>query len=754
MKTYLPYLLLAALVGIAAAVYWNTLPNEFVNIDDPDLIVENSYIRTLSFENLKAIFTPGVVGAYQPVRTLSYALDYHVWQLDPTGYHLTNIVCHALSTLLVALIAYRLAAQWLLAGAVGLIFAVHPVHVEAVAWLSGRRDVLSLVFTLLGFYSIVRLWPPPSSAPPKRRGWVWYGLALLFFALGLLTKSTVVIFPLLLLLYEISFRPSIVNLSRRIAAHAPFWLFAAGFTAVFISVSRAQGVAKAAYHGDSAYLTLLTVLRVFAEYLAMLVIPRQLSLTYGVNVATSILQPSVLLALAVLAVVAGLTVLARKRTKLVFFGIGWFFLGLLPVSNLIPISTIKADRYLYLPSVGFCLAAAWLVVRCWQALAQLDLSKLGKKLVIAGYWLLIAIIVLSYAMLTVRRNHDWRNSHTLWTATLATTPTSTIALNNLGLIYAEQGMYDKALALYQQLLDYAPHQDRVERVYVNIGSAYLGKGMFDEAIDSYQTALETNPEYVEAYLGLGKVSQQVGQYRQAIQIYESALELNPRNEVIYTRLGNVYFVQGKYDEALRYYQRAHELNPVSIAAYNAMGLCYAAQGDAQTALDLYRQALTIDPNAAVIHNSLGSLYMRQGDLEQAIAEFQTSLQQDPDNVEVRNNLGVLFLRTEQYREALREFMAALERQPDNPQIMTNLGTAYQRVGLYDEAKLLYQQALQVDATLDRTHVRLGDVCLLTDDPACAVEAYQRALALRGADENIRARLNHAKDRLASGAESP
>lgn len=524
----------------------------------------------------------------------------------------------------------------------------------------------------------------------------------------------------------------------------PFFLATFIYTQVFLKLSRASGLAQSSYHGGDAYTTLLTMLRVFAEYISMLFVPRNLSATYGITPVYSFWNRSLLLSVGVLVIIFILTVLAWKRSKVAFFGIGWFFISLIPVSNIIPIAIIKADRYLYLPSVGFCLVIAWIIVRCWTILYHLKGSTSGKKLAACGYWLMIGLLVVSYAFLTIRRNRDWKDSHTLWTATLETNRDSSIALNNLGLIYVRQGMYEKAIALYEQLLDSHPTQEHVERVYGNIANAYSEMQKFDEALDYYQKALEIEPEYVNAYLGLGRVSMKSGRYDNAERIYMNALELDNQNEAVYTHLGNLYAVQAKYDEAIVSFEKALEINPFSMNAYNGLGLSYAWKGETGKALSLYQQALHKDPYATVIRNSLGTLYMELGEIENAIAEFTTSLQIDPENTEVRNNLGILYLRTERYKEAAREFIAFLKRQPNDPKILSNLGITYTHVGLYDEAIRMYRWALEIDPSLFQTYVLLGDVCFGTGQISCAVEAYQNALELNPESEEVIEKLAKAK----------
>lgn len=661
MKTYSLILIVVLLTCLSLLIYWNTLSHQFVNVGDTSLIVQNPFIKSLALENIMRIFTPGTVETYQPICTLSYALDYYFWRLNPTGYHLTNIVCHTVNTLLVFLMAYLLSRTgWfeilpnrlLLISLAALIFAVHPIHVEAVAWVSGRCEVLTTTFTLASLSCFFWIF----SLKTQSRRWIQpigYGLSLMFLAAGVFTKPSVVILPLL-------------NLS--------------------------------------------------------------------------LLKPDVLTALAVLGITAILTLLAWKRSEFVFLGIVWFFVSVLPVTNIIPIATIKADRYLYLPSAGFCLVLAWLIVRGEDVLTRV----VKTRLVRIGYWAIISVVIISYSFQTVQRNRDWKDSHTLWSATLEITPDSSIALNNLGLIYTRQGEYEKAQVLYEQSINVRPDQEHVEAVYVNMAENYAAQQMFDEAIEHYQHALETNPEYVEAYLGLASMSIQLQQYAHAEQIYAQALELDRQQDRIYTRLGNLYALQNKHAEAQAYFQKALNLNPFDMNAYNGMGLSYARSGDVEKALELYQHALTLDPDVAILHNSLGSLYLELGQTEKAIAAFMASLNIEPENNEVRNNLGIVYLQTGRYEDAARAFMTALTYQPNHAQILSHLGIAYTHLGLYEQAIQMYQWAIESDASFVQAHVLLGDVCLGTGQIACAREAYQNALQLQPHNHDILDKLETIK----------
>lgn len=204
---------------------------------------------------------------------------------------------------------------------------------------------------------------------------------------------------------------------------------------------------------------------------------------------------------------------------------------------------------------------AWGIDRCWTALNHLQVSTFRKRIVLWGYWLMMSLMFASYTFLTSQRNLDWKNSHSLWTATLKTNPDSPIALNSLGLLYAQQGMYEKAIALYEQLLKFHPNQEHVERVYANMAGAYFGRQMFDEAIDYYQKALEIDPKYIHAYTGLGRVHLESGQYDEAIRMFQWALEIDPSLFRIHVLLGDLCVRTHRTECATEAYQNALKLQP-------------------------------------------------------------------------------------------------------------------------------------------------------------------------------------------------
>ena len=550
-------LLIIGIVLLSALLYWNTLDNEFVNWDDDSLIVNNQYIRSLDTQNIRAIFTPGVVGTYQPIRNLSYAIDYHFWQLNPKGYHLTNIVFHACNTFLVYLIVAAFTGEFTLACLTSLLFAIHPVHVEAVAWLSGRRDVLSTAFALLSFWSFTLFVKKRFAAGSARTGiWAWYYVcSLLCCLLGLLAKPSVVMLPGLFLFHELCFSSlSVRKWVSRVGWYLPFFLMSLGFMGISLFVAKGAGVAKATYHGGSWYTTLLTMLRVFSEYVTMLIFPRKLSASYGVHTEISAWTLEFGLTVLPLAVLLLLYWCSWKRARYAFWGISWFFIALLPVSNIIPISTVKADRYLYLPSIGLCLALSWSIVFCWNLLKRIRVSENARQKLLWGYKFAILLVLVSYAVQTRQRNRDWKTSESLWAATLDVNPENPIALNNLGLLYAEQGQFEEALALFEKLLDSDVWYERIDGVWVNIGHVQTELGDFKSALDAYQQALRHNPDSEELYVAMGRVYVLLGEYDAALENFQQMRSQNASSA--YVLLGDACLQFQKFPCAIDAYESA------------------------------------------------------------------------------------------------------------------------------------------------------------------------------------------------------
>jgi len=565
------------LAAVTVAVYYNSLTNEFL-FDDLQTIVElqgpgspggfNELFRLLSGKT-----------AYRPIRSASYAFDYALSGLDPWGYHLSNIAYHALSVVVTFLIAQGLFARMRPALFTALLFAVHPIQTDSVTYLSGRRDVLSGLFVLVGFYAFLRY------RQTGRRGNLL--LAGVAYSLAFFSKESGIILPLLCFGYDVI---ACANLTARrvglrfirelwAAARAAFrrgWplylpsaVVAAGLAYYVLVLVRATP--QRSYHGGSLWFTLLTEARVVLHYIKLLIVPLTLNADYSHNafpVTTSWTDPRALAAVVILAAL-GYGVLACMRTRPVAaFGGAWFFIALLPVSQIVPYHEMMAEHYLYVPSVGFFLLVA--------ALADplLDRPRLAPALSAAG---LAALFLLS--LRTVWRNADWKDELTLWSKTVQTAPQAARARNNLG-------------------------------------AAYLRRGQPARAEEQLEAALQIRPDFAMAHANLGKIYLDREDLERAEQKLSAAIQLTRHETIPRLWLGAVYARKGEMSKAEAQFRAATSKPPYDAYAFNNLGTLFAKSGRMAEAEVAYKEALRRMPNLAEAGQNLARLYRLQGGVGQ------------------------------------------------------------------------------------------------------------------------------------------
>jgi tetratricopeptide (TPR) repeat protein len=556
-----------ALVGALAIVpYLNAVANDFV-LDDVAIVAENPTIRDLG--NVGRIFgtdywgTTGRAtaiidpGLYRPLTILSYAVDYRLWQLRPAGYHVVNIVLHAAASVVVFLLCADLLGS-LIAGAVAAaIFAVHPVHAEAVTGIVGRAEILATLFFLLAFRR-ARSAPsaPPAGAapPPWRATLVSAGL----YFLGLLSKETAVTLPAVLFVDDwLRRREPRVTEGRPWLRDAGIRYLALGVALAIYVVLRQQVVTGRAqmwpgFVGVPAWLRVLTAIRVLTEYVGLFVFPRTLSADYwksDVPIAGSLFDGPVLLSLGLWAALVAVAWWRLRDQRAFLLGVAWFLMTILPASNLFFGSGVgKAERILYLPSVGLCLVVGWIALRVETATAR-------RRVLLP---LVAAPLVLALAARTYRRNIDWKDNLTLATATLSSSPQSPLMNTIAAEALVKRGEAQRAVALLQTALQQAPD---MPGLHTHLGAAYFAQGLIPQAIDEYRRALRVNPSDTDALnnLGIGYLDTQ--QNDSAIAVLEAFLRLKPNDARAENNLGVAYFRLGQLERAADHYRRALQIQP-------------------------------------------------------------------------------------------------------------------------------------------------------------------------------------------------
>jgi len=458
----------AALFLCGCAVFWGTRTYEFLNWDDPIYILKNPWIQQLTWQNIRTIFTQAYFLNYLPLHLLSYMIDHAIWGLNPKGYHISSVLIHGLNSVLCLLVARRLTGSFMTGIITALLFAVHPAHVEAVAWISSRKEVLSTTFMLLSVLAYLVAREGKSLRPLP------YAASVLCFLLGMLSKASVVVLPAFLLLLDWAPRsPRAVrpSLLASLASKVPY-----GIVGLILMVvnSRVQVTASAAYAQDRIWYLAVKGHAAWS-YLAQLVgKPGQPDYDEPA-VGSGLLLFGNILGLLVLPALAWVCFRLKRRTE--FLGLSWTFITLLP-ALLFPLVTYMADRYLYAPSIGFC----WTLAAVAVGLGKLDR---WPRVAARGYAALAAVLVVAagFTLGTLRYSGVWRSSDTLWTFALTKSKDFRI-YNNLADVRMRQQRWAEAERLLRKGTD-------VENItsYQSLGVLYHETDRLDEAIAATDHAI-------------------------------------------------------------------------------------------------------------------------------------------------------------------------------------------------------------------------------------------------------------------------
>ncbi len=575
-RSFLPIILI---IVLGLAVYSSALKGAFI-WDDEHLVENNASIRTWS--DIPQVFTQDIgdgaggrkYSFYRPVQMLSYKLDHSFWKLNPLGYHLTNIILHILVALCLYGMVRTLFGDAFLAGLVGILYVVHPVHTEAVTYIAGRADSLSLLFMLTCFHFYIR------SLSSRKLG--DHILVVLCYALALLSKEHSLILPALLALYHFSFKKKV---------DSKVFLSVVGL-AVFYIVLRMTAL-KSLTPGEVYNTTLADRLPgffvAFFSYIKLLLFPFDLHMEYGRTLFTWS-DPKAALGLALFIGIMVFLFTRKRKNALVFFAIGWYLLALFPVSNLYAINAYMAEHWLYLPSVGFFLLVA-------KGISVLHDQKDMKPVAL----LLMAGLTIFYGTLTFRQNEYWREPLGFFKRTLIYAPESPAIHYNLGNIYVDKKQLNEAVSAYKQAIKLKP---RYDEAYNNLGNVYSDIGRVNEAIGFYQEAIEITPDFIDAHYNLGNAYDQLGQREEAVRVYKQAIKIDPGYVQAHNNLGVAYAALNQIDEAIASYKKAIELDPNHANAYFSLGNVYRAMGRWKEAAAAYKKAVELNPADAEAHQYL------------------------------------------------------------------------------------------------------------------------------------------------------
>jgi len=682
------------------AVYWQVGNHAFVNYDDDKYVTENPNVRTgIILKNVKWAFTSTHAANWHPLTWLSHMMDCQIYGLNPGGHHLTNVILHILNSILLFLIFRRMTGALWKSAFIAALFALHPLHVESVAWVAERKDVLSTFFWMLTMGAYVFY--------TERPGIKKYLLTVSFFALGLMAKPMLVTLPFVLLLLDYwplgrcKFRQqesTVSNSTKKFSSFSlvwektPFFVLAAVSSIVTFFVQQGAGAVRS-FDVLPFTVRISNALVSYISYIGNMLWPYHLAVLYPHpnNLPMwKFVGAGLLLILISFAVI-------RFMRQLPYLVVGWFwYLGtLVPIIGLVQVgSQSMADRYTYVPLIGIFIMIAWVVpdlLTRWQhRRAFLAIS--------AG------CILSVLTMVTWMQLQYWQNSISLFEHTLNVTTDNYVMHSNMGVALVEQGKIDKAIAHYREALRIKP--DDVDARY-NMANALTRQENFKDAIAAYTEVLKTRPDMPTAHNNMGIVLSRLGESKKAISHFREALRIKPdyrdaeynlkivlkkgetikdavtqrrplakrvntNNAEAQMRLGVELFQNGDFGGAIKHFREVLKTNPELIEAHINIGLALAYNRQIDEAVDHFQKALKINPDLAEVHNSLGVALLQKGKVEEAGSHFKEALRIKPNFAKAHNSLGVIMARQGRTKDAIFHFREALRIKPDYKEADRNL----------------------------------------------------------------------------------
>jgi len=623
----------AALMGFlilcAVVPYLNTLLNGFIH-DDNRQVLGNPYLR--DFSHLREIFgsnvwsyvgAQGVTNYYRPMMTFGYLILYQLF--GPLGfpYHLANILINAGVVCLLFWVSLKIFGSRPLAFFASLLFALHPIHSEAVAWIAAVTDLELAFFFLLTFGFNLAVARPGG----RRSDGAQLGMTV-SFVLALFSKEPAATLPVLATVYEHFYRADRHETTwpQKVARYIFLWLLAGAYL-LFRARSFGEVVPVLQLPQVSWYEAFLSAFALIEQYLWKMVWPAHLNAFYMFHKSTTPLDPRVIAGVAALALCAWLFVFLWSREKAASFGLLWFFATLAPVLNARWLAiNVLTERYLYLPSVGLCWIAAWALLRLWERIA----GRSRARSVVAG------ALGITAALCVVRimtRNGDWRNDVIFYQRTLADSPEAVGFRVNLGAVYWNTGNAQAAEQEWLETLRHGPNAISLN----NLGLVRARQKRWKESVDYYQQAIRLLPKYVDPHLNLGALYMEMGRYPEAELQLRAAVAVGPLNPHARNQLGLLYLRESRVAEAREQFLQSLQ-GGATAEACEALGKIEADAGERPAAIRYFRQALGIDPYDSRAHFGLAAVYAAHADVPQAIQEYQEGLKTDPHNAEA---LGAL-----------------------------------------------------------------------------------------------------------------
>jgi tetratricopeptide (TPR) repeat protein len=716
-----PGLISLLLALVTLAVFWPVAKNDFVNYDDGAYVEKNPTVQAgLTWASVKWAFTTDYSCNWHPLTWLSHMLDCELFGLHATGHHLVNVLFHLVNVVLLFQLLFRTTRAFWQSALVAALFAWHPLRVESVAWVAERKDVLSAFFFLLtlwayGRYAEFKI----QNSKFKRRPMGWYSAALFFFALGLMSKPMLVTLPFVLLLLDYWPLGRVSGSEFRLSSGRKLLLEKLPFLALSVASSvityRVQQGGGAVVIDLSPGGHIANALVSYVRYLGKMFWPLNLAVFYPHPVHWPVLT---VLASALLLILVSAVALQQWRRR-PYLAVGWFwYLGMLvPVIGLVQVGLQSmADRYTYLPMIGF-----WILL-IWGA-GDFFTSRAGRPVAVAAAMVWLA----ACAFLCRQQIRHWRNSGTLFEHAAQVTVGNYLAYNNLGNYQYAQGKLEEAMADYRKAI---ACNSAFEDPLNNLALVLYRQQKYPEAITYFKAALRARPDRVEVHHSLAEVLRETGVFEEAAEHYRFVLERQPDNAAAHNSLGTVLVKQGRLDEATAQFREAVRCATNAPTARLNLALALVDQHRFDQAIPEYLEYLRLKPDDFRAQKGLADLLTRQGRLEEAIGHYTEVVRSKADYAEAHCNLGMALARAGRLDEGAAQCREAVKLKPDLADARNNLGTILGMQGRIDEAESCFREAIRLDPDHADAHSNLGNALVVKSRFEEAMREYRESLRIR------------------------
>jgi len=712
-------LYLSILIAVLTlAIYWQVLDYGFINFDDPTYVIENKHIRDgLTIEGVKWAFTSFYASNWHPLTWLSHMLDIEFFGMNPGMHHLSNITIHTLNAVLLFILLERMSGVLWRSAMVAALFALHPLHVESVAWISERKDILSTFFGILTLTAYVRY--------TRMHGLKRYTQMTVLFICSIMSKPMMVTLPLLMLVLdfwplkridamkgESGYKPVMGTLRNLLLLfREKIILFAVAFISGIVTVcaQHSGGAVQSVVHlnlGDR----MMNAAVSYCTYIWKMVWPTDLAVYYPYP--SAFVFPYVVLCV-VLIVVVTIAIIAFMD-KRPYFASGWFWymVTLLPVIGIIQVGgQSMADRYTYVPSIGIFIMAVW-------GVSDLLIPFRNRKVILTG---ISALVIGASSILTFIQAGYWRDSIILFGHALDVTNGNDLAHFNLGHALEENGNAHEAEKHYRDAVVLKAHN---AAYHTALGSLLADTGRTDEAVEHLTQALQIEPALIEARVNLGNIMLLRGETEGSIQEYSKALTADPMNAETLNNLGVAYVRKGHLRNAIKCFQQAIHIRPdYKDALENFVRAGRARKSMENEAVELLR-LIEIQPRNQTLYIRLGNLFLQHGELDKAQKEYKKALSIDTGNLVAMKGLAVAYSQKHEYEQALTTLRNMIKIQPENHDVHYNIACVYARQGLQEKALLWLRSAVENG---------FRNIQMLKNDPDLAIvretEEYKRIVRL-------------------------